>query len=81
MNPIENISLIEDAAEDGDFKKVKFLFENGAKLEEIEDAMDTAYRGTKVDPPIEGCFSIVGFLAIKGFKIPTYNFYAKRIEK
>jgi hypothetical protein len=80
MSKIDEISPIEDAAEDGNFERVKFLFEKGVKPDEIEDAMDTAYRGTEVDPPVIGCSKIVEYLYKRGIPIPNYPFYGKRVE-
>ena len=76
----EVLSPIDSAAEDGDFETVRKLVEQGVTREDLEQAMDTAYRGTKVQPAQEGCIQIVSYLASLGIDIPTYPFQGKRIS-
>lgn len=76
----EVLSPIDSAAEDGDFETVRNLVERGVSRQELEDAMDTAYRGTKVQPPIEGCAEIVSYLAKLGLAVPNYPFQLTRIS-
>ena len=77
----DTLSALENYAEDGNFPEFVALFESGNYApQDVLDAMDTAYRGTRVDPPIEGCDKIVEFLAKKGVPIPNYPFYRKRVD-
>lgn len=77
--PEKPLSPIEDAAENGNLERVKALYSSSNPFDR-DDAMDTAYRGTKVDPPMKGCSEIVKFLASKGHRIPTYKIYGERIN-
>ena len=80
----EVLSPIDSAAEDGDFETVRKLVEQGVTREDLEQAMDTAYRGTKIQPPNkenEGCAQIVAYLANLGLEIPNYPFRLTRIDR
>ena len=44
----------------------------------LTQAMDTAYRGTKITPPGQHSATFVGYLTRYGIPVPTYNFTATR---
>jgi hypothetical protein len=77
--PEKPLSPIEDSAESGNVDRVKALYSSSNRIDR-DDAMDTAYRGTKVDPPMKGCSKIVKFLASKGHRVPTYDIYGERVN-
>lgn len=70
--------MLDDAIEDEDFSTVKKIVGEGVTVEILMSAMDTAYRGTKVDPPIPVCFEMVKYFNAFGIPIPTYDFYLKK---
>ena len=80
--------MLDDAVEDGDFPKVRKIVDSlfmskippPCIVSFLNDCMDTAYRGTKVDPPVKECFAIVEYLRRLGASTPTYEFHAKKIN-
>ena len=67
-------NLFDDAIENGDFATVKNLTEKGVTSEILTEAMDTAYRGTQIDPPVQSCFEMVEYFKNMGIPVPTYEF-------
>ena len=60
------LSPLENAAEDGNVAEfIRILQSGDYAIYHLVDAMDTAYRGMNVDPPVEGCDKIVGILKRK----------------
>ena len=84
----EICGMLDDAVEDGDFPKVRKIVDSllMSKIPPpfipifLEDAMDTAYRGTQVEPPVYECFEMVEYFKRLGASIPTYEFHAKKIN-
>lgn len=75
------LSALENAAEDGNVEEFNRILASGEYTQEdLVDSMDTAYRGTQVDPPIEGCFEIAKILKQKGLTVPNYPFYRVRVD-
>lgn len=60
------MSSIVEASKIGDFERVKELIENGdkneVKKEDIENAIDAAYEGTKIDSSFVECSEILRYL-------------------
>lgn len=84
----ELCETIDDAIEEGDFSKVQRLINSlifskttpGCVNDILKACMDTAYRGTKVQPPVKECFEMVEYFKLKGIPVPTYEFCAKKIN-
>jgi len=85
----ELYQIIDDSVEDGDFPKVNSYLDKILSSKDplmiliipkiLRDAMDTAYRGTKVDPPVKGCSMIVEFLFKLEVPVPNYPFHGKKL--
>lgn len=79
----------DDLIEEGDFAEVEKLVNlllvskipGGCIHEILKECMDTAYRATKIEPPVEACFKMVEYFKSYGIPVPTYEFYGKRINK
>ena len=79
------MNLFDDAIEEDDLNQFNELvtalyagkFSEPVKLEILTQAMDTAYRGTKVTPPTQHSAAIVAYLARLGIPVPTYPFSTK----
>lgn len=82
MSEEQQLSPLEDAAEDGDVPRFRDVLRSGNfTRQDLVDSMDTAYRGTKVTPPITGCAEIVSILRGKGLTVPTYEFHARQVVR
>jgi hypothetical protein len=71
----DEMEMVELAGENGHLNIIKYymtLFDINNEI--LEDVMDTAYRGTKIDPPLEGSSEIVSYLSNKGIDVPNYPF-------
>ena len=76
------VDLFDDAIENDDLKSFESLFQDllssklsqQMKLEILSQAMDTAYRGTKVTPSTQHSQEMVNRLSQKGISVPTYSF-------
>lgn len=75
MNIIEQLSPLEDAAEDGDVIRFMEIMKTNPSEQDLYDSMDTAWRGTKVIPPVKGCQQILDYLHFNfNITIPNYDF-------
>jgi len=77
---MDGMSELEDAAEDGNLELfLQLLRIKKWTQQELEDAMDTAYRGTKVTPQVVACVSMVKELSTRfNITVPTYSFNTVR---
>ena len=79
-------ALFDDAIEEDNLEEFHSLAESlfSSKLppytmtEIFTQAMDTAYRGTKVTPPTQHSKAIVEYISSLGIPVPTYPFAATR---
>ncbi len=78
--------LFDDAIEEDNLEEFNSLAQSllssrlpGYTMTEIfTQAMDTAYRGTKVTPPTQHSKAIVEYISRLGVAVPTYPFAATR---
>ena len=81
--------LFDDAIEEDSLEEFNSLAQSllSSKLsgptmmEILTQAMDTAYRGTKVTPPTQHSKAIVEYLSRSGVSVPTYPYSAKKVTR
>ena len=73
---------IDDAVEENDFSRFKHLLESDDLVyQDMIDAMDVAYRGTKLKPGDMEAYMFVAYLMNRGISKPNYPFGGRTVYK